>query len=361
MKVWKSKARRREQAQVIAHLTAVSNGRKTQTHAGETGSEPSSTFKTDEGPLIVGEEATTFGSEPWWTHKNWNKLPVSQEMTGLVVHNGVMGDLAIAGSTYRGRRHQLRGAPNDDSFRITSVSDQQGTNPWLIAVVSDGVGSAQYSSIGSAVAAENTAALLAHSLRNQAELSAHDYASRVQQQITPFLARLSESMSQQLHTNKPQWIATMGYSPPATAELSDLQATLTAVAVRATPDTDGTFSGVLISIGDSPAFILNDAHYQPIQKANDDNDLHTTSTEGVFGATTAEVTSFTLDPAGVLLLATDGLANFLTHGGTTTTLGAQIAERWAEPIDAVGMARDISFDLSSADDDRTAIAIWPRA
>ena len=361
MRVWKSKSRRREEAEAIARLTAAAKAVSTEVNSPKPESDHIPKFKDEESPLVVGEDVTTFGSEPWWTDKDWNKLPISQEMSGLVIHNGVHGDLAISGATYRGRRHQLRGAPNDDSFRITSVTDQQGTNPWVVAVVSDGVGSAKYSSIGSVVAAENGAALLSHSLQSQAGLSAHEYALLVKQQVTPFLSKLSESALKQTQSSKPEWIATMGYNPPEATPLSDLQATLTAVAIRATPDEDGSFGGVLISVGDSPALIMDNGNYRSIQELSGNDDLHTTGTDGVYGATDAEVRPFSLHSEEVLLLATDGLSNFLMHDDKVTMLGAHIAERWANPIDAVGMARDISFDLSSADDDRTAIAIWPRA
>ena len=357
MKFWASKARKRERAEVIAHITAVKRGGGIDAESLELDQGRNPTFPQQETPLVVGDGVTTFGSEPWWTPKNWNKLSSGKEMRDLIVQNGVHADLAIAGTTYCGRRHQLRGAPNDDAFRIAPLAAVSGS--WVIATVSDGVGSAGYSAIGSAVAAEHATALIMHSLRRQqGEVS--EYAALVRQQIARFLAKLSEAIQRQMQSAAHEWIASAEYTPPVETDLNELQATLTAVALRAEPNADGNFEGVLIAVGDSPALILRDGSFRPLLDDQESDGLHTTATQGVFGATDAHVKAFSLSPEEVLLLTTDGLASFLTHEGANTALGNYIATRWAEPIGAISFARDISFDLASADDDRTAIAIWPR-
>lgn len=359
MKFWTSKARKREQAEVIAHLTSVKRGRETGAENIEPQQDWKPIFAKDEEPLIVGDGVTTFGAEPWWTPKNWNKLSSGKEMRDLVVQNGVHANLAVAGTTYRGRRHQLRGAPNDDSFRIAPLTGVSGS--WIVAAVSDGVGSSRYSAIGSSVAAEHAVALIMHSLRKQQHVEVSEYAASVRQQIVPFLSKLTEAVQQQTQNSQQDWIASAEYTPPTDTDLNELQATLTAVAVRAEPNVDGNFDGVLIAIGDSPALVLTDGSFRPLLEDRESDGLHATATQGVFGADDAHVKTFALDPHDVLLLTTDGLASFLMYEGGNTALGDHIAGRWAQPIEATCFARDISFDLTSADDDRTAIAIWPRA
>ena len=358
MKVWASKARKREQAEVIAHLTSVKRGRRTDVEDLEPEQDRKLFLAKEEEPLIVGDAVTTFGSEPWWTPKNWNKLSSGKEMRDLVVQNGVHADLAVVGATYCGRRHQLRGDPNDDSFRIAPLTGVSGS--WVVAAVSDGVGSARYGAIGSSVASEHAVALIMHSLRKQQNVAISEYAVSVRQQIVPFLTKLTEAVQQHMQNSLQEWIASAEYTPPTDTDLKELQATLTAVAVRAEPNDDGNFDGVLIAVGDSPALVLRDGSYRPLLEDRESDGLHATATQGVFGATDANVKTFSLSPHDVLLLTTDGLASFLMHEGGNTALGNHIAARWAQPIEATCFARDISFDLASADDDRTAIAIWPR-
>ena len=62
----------------------------------------------------------------------------------------------------------------------------------------------------------------------------------------------------------------------------------------------------------------------------------------------------------VLVAMSDGVGNFLSANGRQTLLGDYLAEQWSTPVNMSTFINDVSFDLKSADDDRTVIAVWQR-
>ena len=311
-------------------------------------------------PLVIGESVTTFGNEPWWTNKNWNRLPSSGGVNGLRIHNGVVGNLAVCGGSVRGRRHQLAGQPNDDSFDITTVTDEANNPAWLVTVVCDGVGSASFSDTGAARTAAHAAALVAHSLRARPAISVREYEQAFSGQCERFLALVTSAVRDDVQKSAPGWVRQLEFTPPADVELGELQTTLTICVMRANPNPDGQYDGVVISVGDSPILRLRRTSITRIGVDNDRSEVWSTATSGALGATAAHTQMIHLEPDEALLVASDGIANFLTHDGQLTALGKHAVSHWLTPIDAITFARDLSFDLASADDDRTAVMIWPR-
>jgi hypothetical protein len=62
----------------------------------------------------------------------------------------------------------------------------------------------------------------------------------------------------------------------------------------------------------------------------------------------------------VLVAMSDGVGNFIRVGGNQTILGNYLADQWSRPVNTATFINDVSFDLKSADDDRTVVAIWQR-
>ena len=343
------KRKRSEGAEAASHPTA----RDTETT-------PQASDREAVKPLIVGESVTTFGNEPWWTNKNWNRLPSSGGVNGLRVHNGVFGNLAVCGGSLRGRRHQLAGQPNDDSFDITTVSDTSNNPAWLVVAVCDGVGSAAFSNAGAASTSAHATALVAHSLRSRPSVAPEEYANAFAAQSSQFLELLTTAVRGDIQRPQAGWTRQLEFTPPADVATEELQTTLTVCVLRATPDTSGRYVGVVITIGDSPALRLSTSLITRLEADNDASDIWSTATSGVLGAHTASVTPFDIDHESALMVATDGIANFLTHNGSPTPLGNYMLTNWLTPVDTISFARDLNFDLASADDDRTAVMVWPR-
>ena len=311
-------------------------------------------------PLIIGETVTTFGSEPWWSHKNWNRLPSSGGVNGLQIHNGVIGNLAVCGGSMRGRRHQLAGQPNDDSFDIVTVSNESKEPAWLVIAVCDGFGSANYSSTGSASTASHAAAIIAEALRSDPNASPTAYAQAFYTQCAKFLSRLTGAVNRHVQSLNDGWIQELEFTPPTETSLDELQTTLTVLALRVTPNEDGRHEGVTISVGDSPTLRLCGSSITRLEPDSDEPAIWTTGTSGALGANRAVIQSVDVGSGCALMVATDGVANFLIHHDEPTALGNHMLKSWRTPVDTTTFVRDLCFDLASADDDRTAVMVWVR-
>ena len=310
--------------------------------------------------LIVGEEETTFGKQPWWSNRNYRKLPASGPPDDVIVRSGTFGNLALIGGTLRGTKHCPRGEVNDDYFTTTSVCHPDTAEPmYLIAVVCDGMGSAEYSSFGARVLAEATAASLAYIASGLAPLPPRDFVSILRDQAADFLSELSSVVRHAVNNVHADWIRHQPHVPPADVTDRNLQSTLTFSVVEVSKV--GEASEALIGfIGDSPALSINHGVIHNLLEESEGSGVFTTATEGAIGATSLSLISHTITPGSPLVLATDGVANFLTYNGNPTRLGSYIAEHWSQPMPQLAFIRDMDFDFPSADDDRTAVVIWAR-
>ena len=310
--------------------------------------------------LIVGEEETTFGKQPWWSNRNYRKLPASGPPDDVVVRSGTFGNLALIGGTVRGTKHCPRGEVNDDYFTTTSVCHPDTAEPmYLIAVVCDGMGSAEYSSFGARELAEAAAANLAYIASRLAPLPPGDFVSILRDQAADFLSELSTTVRHAVNNVHADWIRHQPHVPPADVTDRNLQSTLTFSVVEVAKV--GEVSEALIGfIGDSPALSITDGVILNLLEESESSGVFTTATEGAIGATSLSLISHTIAPGSPLMLATDGVANFLTYNGEPTRLGSYIAEHWSQPMPQLAFIRDMDFDFPSADDDRTAVVIWAR-
>ena len=310
--------------------------------------------------LTVGAEATTFGKELWWSSHDWTKLPPAGPPDDVVTRVGVAGNLAVAGCSVRGRKHRHGVQNNDDYFTTAIVNHRESGEPaGLVAVVCDGMGSAEFSSFGSKALAEATAAnltFLATELLGDGwdHLGAHLNANS-----QTFLAEISDSVRCAVAHERPSWLRVPSYIPPEGVADRLLQSTLTFAVVEFAQI--GQRSHAIIGcIGDSPAMSIEAGGVRALLVSDDNDGIHSTATEGALGATSLTLIKHEIRPGSPLLLATDGVANFLTYEGKTTRLGRYIAEQWSSPVDHLSFIRDVNFDLTSADDDRTVMAIWAR-
>ena len=315
---------------------------------------------TDAERLIVGTEETTFGREPWWSNRNYRKLPASGPPDDVVVRSGTFGNLALIGGTVRGTKHCPRGEVNDDYFTTMSVVDPDTDEPtFLIAVVCDGMGSAEYSSFSAKVLAEATAANLADIARQISETPLEDVLAFLQSNPGMLMDEVSNAVRHAVANVPSEFIRQQSHVPPANVTERNLQSTMTFALVRVA--NAGETSKALIGfIGDSPAISITDGVIHNLLEESEGSGVFTTATEGAIGATSLSLISHEIAPGSPLMLATDGVANFLTYNGEPTRLGSYIAEHWSQPMTQLAFIRDMDFDFPSADDDRTAVVIWAR-
>ena len=139
-------------------------------------------------------------------------------------------------------------------------------------------------------------------------------------------------------------------------DTADLETTLT-FAIVATAAGDRRC--VIGWVGDSPAMELREGRWRRLGSCRKGNGgIESSLTEGVFSSPAPTVRRGVLNEGTVLVLCTDGVGNFISDGASTFALGERLAEAWRKPVDVLTFANQVSFDLPTADDDRTAVVVW---
>ncbi len=305
-------------------------------------------FEPDPPPFGVVDPAVVkpskFGASPWWSSGWWN-LPPAGFAQDLACDAGTVGGRAVAAVSVRGHKHRLAGEPNQDSFAIRWTTTDAG--PLIVAVVCDGMSSARHSAYGSRRVANLFADELAAGLGER--LIQDDRADEDAQST---LGRVIAAAS--------AWSTTdLGAPPdePTESTPADLETTLTFAVVAADAEAPRCAIGW---IGDSPAFELRKERWQRLEKQHDAaGGLQTAATKGVFSSPQLSIRRGDLDDGAALLLCSDGIGNFIDDGEDLLAVGEQLAIAWSTPVDILTFANQASFDLPTADDDRTAVMIWP--
>ena len=314
----------------------------------DSGTEPISLLRIGEG--------SSFGKNNWWSSEDWHKISPNGFAADVSCDAGTTGELAIAAISLRGHKHRLDGLPNEDGFAVR-VSRSQVGEEYAILVLCDGLSSAKLSSY----AARRVSSLVADMLSTAIE-DPHFVFEKLGQALN---ACLVETIAPELI----RWPAPSKYlslpafgSPRVACEdvsPSDLLVTLTAAVVPTRNGEKGASEVFLATIGDSPAFILlkNGDWIRPSYGEMDDSVL-TTATAAFPKTTEAAVTQIMLYEGDTLCLMSDGVGNFVQKSSGTLRLGDHLSKVWKSPRDLITLIRDVSFDLRSADDDRTVILCW---
>ncbi len=288
-------------------------------------------------PFVI--EPSTFGSAPWW-ERGWWRLAPGGAARDVACDAGTLGTLGSAAVSLRGQKHRLDAAPNDDAFSLRAGTGPDGAE-WVIGCVCDGVGSAARASEGARFVAERFANALAD-LCATAQWSggAPD---------RPTLDRAADEVRQELvrHFDIPR------------SDLATFETTLTFVAVEAT--VTGPRRALLGWTGDSPALILRDGSWHDATGAADEAGAGPASTRtagflthgSLEGAITLE-----LEADDVVMLCSDGVGAFVTDGNVDRQLGSTLATVLDRPVEVLHLLNLMSFDMRSADDDRTALLVW---
>ena len=293
---------------------------------------------------------TTFGSMPWWSEKNWWKVAESGEGNDVRAHVGTVGDLALAVTSVRGHKHRLGGAVNQDSYATRTVTLEDGRS-FIIVVVCDGMGSAEFSSYGARLFSQNMALILSMTI-NAAPDEFHKILNENQAETLQYV---SESV---LNYRNSEFDAPTIRRDQIT--IRDIQCTMTFAIVPAFAQnaSDKTRYATMGFIGDSPAFLLDNEEWNRVDENKDGSGIWSSATEGAINSEKMLFQEVPMRPGSALLLTSDGVGNYMRFEEKPTSLGHDLATRWAQPVGMLEFIRDVSFETQSADDDRTAAVIW---
>lgn len=286
--------------------------------------------------VTIGEPST-FGSADWWRTDWW---PLGTCEGDVVADFATVSSFAVAGASMRGNKHRLAGEAGEDAFHIRRATSRTGTEFACIAVC-DGVGSASRSRDGSRWLSRAVTANLA------ARIAESEEPGSVDEQT----ARAAVAAAVQ---------DVRDHADRRGIDTSSLQTTL---AFAVTCDVAGGAQVIAGQVGDSPILIASDDALRPaLTEAGSDGPILTTSTHDALGARPEQLRTATLElaPGERLLVCTDGVGNFLWSSAGTLDLGRQILHSMRGPVPQLEFIRQASFDLRSADDDRTLVILWTR-
>ena len=298
---------------------------------------------------VYGQK-TTFGSVPWWSEKNWWKVAESGEGNDVRAHVGTLGDLALAVTSVRGHKHRLGGIVNQDSYATRTVTLDDGRS-FIIVVVCDGMGSAQFSSYGARVFSQNMAQILALTITSAPD----EYQSVLIEHQAENLRYVSETVF--AYRDHEFDAPTIGRDQ---ITVRDIQCTMTFAIVPAFAQdaSDKKRYATMGFIGDSPAFLLENEEWHRVDENKDGSGIWSSATEGAINSEKMLLQEVAMRPGSALLLSSDGVGNYIRFEEKPTALGHDLATRWAQPVGMLEFIRDVSFETQSADDDRTAAVIW---
>ena len=302
---------------------------------------------------VVGKPST-IGSVPWWSaNRDWCLLPSRGGSTDILCDAGTVGDAAVLAASLRGDKHKVDGQPNEDSFAIRTSLDPSGRR-FLVAVLCDGLSSAAHSSHGARLSADEVAKALARFVAK--------HAGSILEGLDGILEDGLSAIGGDVLARANDIVRRASDGPHVDLVPSDINATLTFLLVPVDLGDAESVTATVGAIGDSPILVLDTNRGTwssvPLGLEDRDDDVVSTATRAFPTTTRATVSNVELTRSDVIVAMSDGVSNFVLVRGQQTALAGYLASNWAQPVRPTTFVNDLSFDLASADDDRTAIACW---
>ncbi|MET8452840.1 protein phosphatase 2C domain-containing protein [Streptomyces sp. NPDC005209] len=247
-------------------------------------------------------------------------------------------DLRLA--SVRGYAHRAEGRPREDDA-AAAWDEHSGT---VVFAVADGVSDARQPHIGSQLACRSAVDELLGQIRGSGGFVTdwRKLLNTVHWQLVVQARRL-------LHQEE-----------ASVAETADLLAT-TLVAGVAVPTPEGV-RVALVSVGDSGVWAIKHQQLYPLRggKAVGADGLVSSAVQPLpYVPADIAPYEYLLDPGSVLLVGTDGFGDPVGDGrGAVAHLFARELER---PLPPLAFAHLLDFYRETFDDDRTLVALWPRA
>lgn len=297
---------------------------------------------------------SAFGLNDWWSTNDYHRLASGGYSRDVDCDAGTIGDLAVAGVSLRGHKHTLDGKANEDAFALRVATTSDGDR-YLVVVVCDGLSSAAHSSF----AARRTSSLVAD-LLGRFVADPRFSLRRLKDNLERYLAKEVKPLLRTWEStpwDTPQWGAPS--SSPLETDPKDLHVTLTFALVPAAVGVAGGSEAIIGAIGDSPCFLLHGGQWRRLGIHDPtDGGVLSTRTNAFPTSTAPEYAQLVLRAGDALCVASDGVGNFVEKDGQVLALGTYLAAQWSSPVDIPTFIRDASFDLRSADDDRTVVMCW---
>ncbi|UBU13535.1 protein phosphatase 2C domain-containing protein [Nonomuraea gerenzanensis] len=246
---------------------------------------------------------------------------------GVALDGGMLAQTTVRAVSLRGRRHCYRGEPLQDAYAVRLSADGR----WVIAAVADGLGSTLHAEHAAAVAVR-----AATNLSLTPGLGWHAAFASIAGEVMRATAGLGGRRTGRHGTG--------AADPPAT--------TLTIGVVPA----DGRRGvAACAAIGDSPALRLHDGRWTEIFPPVGQRPGNVTS---ALPDDLGELRERQIDwgPGDVLVLCSDGFGTAM--GGGASVLAQRLVSSWRTPPELRSFLRDVHFQLSTYDDDRTVLALW---
>lgn len=261
-----------------------------------------------------------------------------------------LGDLVLRAASVRGLLHRQYRTPRQDALAF-GVREH---GAWVVAAVADGVGSADRSELGAALASRVAVELA---------LDALEAAPLLEIAWAPLVARVSGAIVDLARADAD---AEGAGEPEAAHRLARrlYSTTLSLIAVE-TAAIGGVRRGVAVTVGDSPALKLTrTGGWLPLagmKSAGDDSGIVDTAVTPLPSGPAEPppaVTPFALTAGEAVFVMTDGVGNPLGNG--SGEVGAALAESWQSPPDPLTFASQVGFGRKGFTDDRAVVGVWAR-
>ena len=302
-------------------------------------------------PPQIGEPSS-FARHDWWDKdKEWCQVSPLGMSSDVVCDIGTSGTLAIAAASLRGHKHKVSSEPCQDSFSLRTATSLSGQG-YVIAVLCDGMSSAKHSEYG----ARRTSQLLALGL---VAMVVEEEEVVTEQKVKSFLPEIFKYCKENLVPQKRHQFGAPGIDPKKVVE-SDFFTTVTFMIIPTNTKPTEKVKVIIGSIGDSAVFVLNNSTsiWKEAATISSDAEILNPATSAFPATFEARVSSVSVDTSDLIIATSDGVGNFISVRGNQTLLGNYLAKQWAKPVNLPTFINDVGFDLKSADDDRTVIAIW---
>jgi hypothetical protein len=234
------------------------------------------------------------------------------------------GDVHVAAASVIGASHAAAGGVRQDAYDFTTTEDG-----YLVIAVADGLGSRPMSQLGAAFFCTGV---------TQAALRPGSPAVRGADELLCCGAQYAA--------------AAQDSSQVAPAQ----SAFVAAVAVLPPPGTGGGRTADIARVGDVSAFVLDPAGLLAELFTSDDGPINILG-ESLPGPAACRPQRAHAQ-TGVLILATDGLANDLRN---SPGVRSWLSQQWTRPIGPFAFGDTLRYQRQGSHDDRTAVAVWQAA
>lgn len=306
--------------------------------------------RTIVNPPQIGEKSS-FARYGWWDKdRDWCQVPPFGMSNDVVCDVGTFGTVALSAVSLRGHKHKVSGEPCQDAFSLRTVRALSGQD-FVIAVLCDGMSSAKHSEYGARRTSQLLASSLALLVENEEEVTKHILSTN--------LPKIFEYCRKNLLPQKDNQYGAPGISYKEVVE-SDFFTTITFLIIPASSTEDEFIEAIVGSIGDSAIFRLegSSSRWEQLTLIDDSSEILNPATSAFPATTSANVSAVNLKKSDLVIATSDGVGNFINVRGNQTSLGTYLAKQWQTPVNLPTFVNDVGFDLKSADDDRTVVAIW---